>query len=52
MATAAAVLLFGAAVFRTLAYLLHGADFATNFIVIEAVLGGFLVYAATVFGRT
>jgi len=51
-AVAAAVLLFGAAVFRTLAYLVHGAEFATNFILIEAVLGGFLIYAATAFNRS
>ena len=51
-AVAAAALLFGAAVFRTLAYLIHGADLATNFILIEVVLGGFLSYAAVAFKRT
>ena len=50
-AVAAAALLFGAAVFRTLAYLMHGADLATNFIIIEIVLGGFLSYAAVAFNR-
>ena len=45
-AAASAALLFGAAVFRTFAWIAHGAELATNFIVIEIVLGGMLVFAA------
>lgn len=51
-ASASAALLLGAAIFRTLAWLLHGADLATTFIVVEIVLSAVLIYAATVFNRT
>jgi len=42
----AALLLGGAAVFRTLAWAVHGAEFATVFIVVEAVLTLMLLVAA------
>ncbi len=42
----AALLLGGAAVFRTLAWAVHGAEFATLFIVVEAVMTLMLVAAA------
>ncbi len=42
----AALLLGGAAVFRTLAWAVHGAEFATVFIIVEAVLTLMLVSAA------
>lgn len=42
----AALILGGAAVFRTLAWAVHGAEFATVFIVVEAVLTLMLIAAA------
>ena len=42
----AALILGGAAVFRTLAWAIHGAEFATVFIVVEAVLTLMLVASA------
>ncbi len=43
----AAALLFGLAAFmRTLAWALHGADFAATFILVEIVVAVFLSYAA------
>ena len=42
----AAMLLGGAAVFRTLAWGLHGAEFATVFIIVEAVLAAMLIASA------
>ncbi len=42
----AALLLGGAAVFRTLAWAVHGAEFATVFIAVEAVMTLMLVAAA------
>ncbi len=42
----AALILGGAAVFRTLAWAIHGAEFATVFIVVEAVLTLMLLASA------
>lgn len=44
---AAALLLGGAALFRSVAWALHGADFATRFIAIEALIAGLLLFAAS-----
>lgn len=50
--SASAALLIAAALFRTLAWLIHGADFATSSIVAEIVMSALLLYAAFSFGRT
>ena len=44
---AGAALLLATAVFRSLAWAMHGADLATQFIVIEIITGGILVFGAT-----
>lgn len=44
---AASLLLGGAAVGRTLAWAVHGADFATQFIAAEVIMVGMLLYAAS-----
>jgi hypothetical protein len=49
---AAALLLGGAAVMRTLAWLLHDAAFAGIFIGVEVVSAGALVLVASRFGKT
>jgi len=48
----AAMLLCGAAVMRTLAWAVHGADFATAFIIIEVISGAALLFIATRFEAT
>lgn len=47
----AGLLLFLAAVFRTLAWAVYGADFATDFIAFEVVCAGLLAFSATRIGR-
>lgn len=49
-AIASAALLLTAALFRTLAWMVHGADFAATFIVFEVVAGAMLAFAAYKFG--
>ena len=48
-AMASAALLLGAAIFRTFAWLIHGADLATTFIAVEIVFGALLIFAAMKF---
>jgi hypothetical protein len=47
----AGLLLFLAAVFRTLAWAIYGATFATDFIVFEVVCAGLLSFSASRIGR-
>ena len=47
----AGLLLLLAAVFRTTAWALHGADFATTFIVFEIVMAGLLFFCAAKIGQ-
>ncbi len=47
----AGLLLFLAAVFRTLAWAIYGADFARDFIVFEVVCAGLLAFSASRIGR-
>ena len=47
----AGLLLFLAAVFRTLAWAIYGAAFATDFIVFEVVCAGLLSFSASRIGR-
>ena len=48
---AAAVMLLGAAAYRTAAFLLHGAPFLTHMVGIEIVMGSMLIIASRVLGR-
>ena len=48
---AAAIVLGGAAVFRTTAWMFHGADLATQFIVAEVVLAAVLCFGAYRYSR-
>lgn len=48
---AAAVLILGAAAYRTNAYLFHGAAFLGHMVAIEVVIGTILISASRVFGR-
>lgn len=48
---AAAVLLLGAAAFRTAAFLFHGAPFLATMVGIEIAMGSILVIASRVLGR-
>lgn len=48
---AAAVLILGAAAYRTNAYLFHGAAFLAHMVVIEFVVGVILIVASRVLGR-
>jgi hypothetical protein len=48
---AAAVLILGAAAYRTNAYLFHGAAFLAHMVAIELVVGIILIVASRVFGR-
>ncbi len=50
--SASAALLVCAAAFRTLAWLLHGAEFATASIVAEIVMSTLLIYAAFAFRQS
>lgn len=43
---AAAIMFGGAAIFRTLAWIAHGAEFATTFVIVEIVLAGMLLIAS------
>jgi len=47
----AALLLGGAAVFRTTAWALHGAEFATTFVAVEAILTLMLLVSANLMNR-
>jgi hypothetical protein len=47
---AAAVLILGAAVYRTNAFLFHGAAFLAHMVVIEVVIGAILIIASRVLG--
>ena len=49
---AASIILGSAAVFRSLAWALHGADFATDFIVAEVVMTGLLIWSAWQFKKS
>ena len=49
---AAAIVLGSAALFRTLAWISHGADFATNFIVAEIVMTILLIVSAYLFNKS
>ena len=49
---AASIILGSAAVFRSLAWALHGADFATGFIVAEVVMTGLLIWSAWQFKKS
>jgi len=46
-----ALLLGGAAVFRTTAWALHGAEFATTFVAVEAILTLMLLVSANLMNR-
>jgi hypothetical protein len=48
---AAAVLILGAAAYRTNAFLFHGASFLAHFVAIEVVIGTILIFASRVLGR-
>lgn len=48
---AAAVLIFGAAAYRTNAYLFHGAAFLAHMVAIEIVIGTILIAASRVLAR-
>jgi hypothetical protein len=48
---AAAVLLLGAALYRTVAFALHGAPFLADMVVLELVMGVILIVASRVIGR-
>ena len=48
---AAAVMLLGAAAYRTLAFLSHGAPFLAHMVGIEIVMGSILIIASRVLGR-
>jgi hypothetical protein len=48
----AAVILGSAAIFRSLAWVLHSADFATNFIVAEVIMTILLVGCAYLFNKS
>jgi len=48
----AAMLLAGAAAMRTLAWAVHGADFATEFIIIETLSGAAFLFIAARFEAT
>lgn len=48
---AAAVLVLGAAAFRTSAFLFHGADFLAHMVAAEVVMGAILITASRVLGR-
>lgn len=48
---AAAVLILGAAAYRTNAFLFHGAEFLAHFVAIEVVIGTVLIIASRVLGR-
>ena len=48
---AAAVLILGAAAYRTNAYLFHGASFLAHFVAIEIVMGTVLLVASRILGR-
>jgi hypothetical protein len=48
---AGAVLIFGAAAYRTNAYLFHGAPFLAQMVVIEVVIGIIIITASRVLGR-
>lgn len=50
-AYSAALILGGAAIFRTLAWAIHGAEFATVFIIVEAVLTAMLLVSANLMKR-
>ena len=50
-AYSAALILGGAAIFRTLAWAMHGAEFATVFIIVEAVLTAMLLVSANLMKR-
>ena len=49
---AASIILGSAAVFRSLAWALHGADFATDFIVAEVVMTVLLIWSAWQFKKS
>jgi len=49
---AAAVLILGAAVYRTNAFLFHGAAFLAHMVVIEVVIGAILIIASRVLGHS
>ena len=49
---AASIILGSAGVFRSLAWALHGADFATDFIVAEVVMTGLLIWSAWQFKKS
>jgi hypothetical protein len=48
---AAAVLIFGAAAYRTNAFLFHGASFLAHMVAIEIVIGTILIIASRMLGR-
>lgn len=47
-----AALLLSAAVFRTLAWAMHGAAFATAAVAVEILFGGILIYAMKAFAKS